>query len=73
MSIDKFNAKFHKKRIKEATLLIISLIGGGLGGFFAMFIYHHKIRKNYFKLVFILSIVTHLIITQYIVINYIYK
>lgn len=71
MGIDKLNAKLHKRRIKEATLLIISLIGGGLGGFFAMFIFNHKIRKIYFMTTFILSIVTHLIIIQYIIINYI--
>ncbi len=62
MGTDKLCAIFHKWRIPEATLLILSLIGGGIGGFLAMFIFHHKIRKRYFMITFILSIAVHLII-----------
>lgn len=62
MGIDKLSAKLHKWRIKEATLLTISLIGGGLGGFLAMLIFNHKIRKKYFSIVFLFSILTHIII-----------
>ncbi len=62
MGIDKFSAKLHKWRIKEATLLSISLLGGGLGGFLAMFVFHHKIRKKYFTVIFLFSILTHIII-----------
>lgn len=62
MGADKLYAKFNKWRVPEATLLILFLIGGGIGGFLAMFIFHHKIRKPYFMIVFLLSIATHLII-----------
>ncbi|MDO4300180.1 MAG: DUF1294 domain-containing protein [Clostridia bacterium] len=62
MGIDKINARFHKRRIKEATLLTLSLIGGGMGGFLSMFIFHHKIRKPYFIIVFAISIITHTIL-----------
>lgn len=62
MGADKLFAIFNKWRIKEATLLSLSLIGGGIGGFLAMFIFHHKIRKRYFMIIFILSIITHIII-----------
>lgn len=62
MGIDKYKAVHHKWRIKEATLLILSLIGGGLGGFFGMSVFHHKTHKIYFKITFALSIIIHLIL-----------
>lgn len=62
MGIDKLCAKYHKYRIREATLLTVSLIGGGLGGFLGMLIFHHKIRKPYFIFVFSASILTHIIL-----------
>lgn len=62
MGIDKLCAILNKWRIKEATLLTLSLIGGGIGGFLAMFIFHHKIRKPYFTIVFVISIILHTII-----------
>lgn len=60
MGIDKYKAIYHKWRIKEATLFILSLIGGGLGGFFGVFIFRHKIRKPIFWIIFIFSIIIHL-------------
>ena len=65
MGIDKLNACFHKKRIREATLLAISLIGGGIGGFLAMLIFNHKTRKHYFAFIFIVSILTHIVLYLY--------
>lgn len=62
MGADKLFAIFHKHRIKEATLLSLSLLGGSLGGFFGMLIFHHKIRKHYFLIVFLLSTITHIIL-----------
>lgn len=62
MGADKLFAISHKHRIKEATLLSLSLLGGSLGGFFGMFIFHHKIRKHYFLIVFLLSTITHIIL-----------
>ncbi len=66
MGIDKLKAKYHKWRIKEATLLLMSLIGGGLGGFFGMLTFHHKNRKWYLKVVFIFSIIIHLTFLIYL-------
>ena len=62
MGVDKLFAISHKYRIKEATLLSLSLLGGSIGGFFGMFIFHHKIRKHYFFVVFLLSTITHIIL-----------
>lgn len=62
MGIDKLSAIFNKHRIREATLLTLSLLGGSLGGFLGMFIFRHKIRKHYFFVVFLISTLTHIII-----------
>lgn len=60
MGIDKLKAMKHSWRIKEATLLLISIFGGGLGGFFGMLVFRHKTRKLIFKFTFIFSILIHL-------------
>lgn len=62
MGVDKLLAIGHKRRIPEATLLTLSLIGGGLGGFVGMLFFRHKIRKHYFSITFIISIILHLVI-----------
>lgn len=62
MGIDKLSAILNKHRIREATLLTLSLLGGSLGGFLGMFIFRHKIRKYYFFVVFLISTLTHIII-----------
>ncbi len=56
---DKISAKRHDWRIKESTLLSIGLLGGAVGGFLGMFLFHHKIRKTYFFVVYILSVIIH--------------
>ncbi|MFR4537798.1 MAG: DUF1294 domain-containing protein [Anaerotignaceae bacterium] len=62
MGADKLFAISHKYRVKEATLLSLSLLGGSVGGFFGMLIFHHKIRKHYFFVVFLLSTITHMVL-----------
>ena len=47
--IDKFKAvKESSSRIPVSVLLLLSGIGGSIGGLLAMFIFRHKIRKPYF-------------------------
>ena len=50
MGIDKIQAIRNKQRISEASLLIISLIGGSIGTILSMIIFKHKIRKIKFLL-----------------------
>ncbi len=59
MGIDKRRAVRDMWRIKEATLLIMGLIGGGIGGFIGMKLFHHKTRKWYFYAVFAVGIALH--------------
>ena len=36
------------KRVRESTLLIVALVGGGLGEYYAMYKYKHKTLHNKF-------------------------
>ena len=47
---DKRRAQRSEWRIPEATLLILSFCGGGLGAFLAMQLFHHKTRKWKFRI-----------------------
>ena len=48
MGIDKHNAIKNKYRVSEKSLFILSIFGGAIGTFIAMFVFRHKIRKKAF-------------------------
>lgn len=52
MGIDKSRAINRKWRIKEATLFLIALFGGGIGSTLGMFFFRHKTKHWYFRLFF---------------------
>jgi len=61
--VDKRRAVKNKWRIRESILLIFSLIGGGLGSFIGMKLFHHKTHKMkflllvpFFTIVFVIGI-----------------
>lgn len=47
--IDKWKAKRSKWRIPEMTLLSIAVIGGGVGAWIGMKVWHHKTMHKKFK------------------------
>ena len=47
--IDKYKAKKGKRRISEATLLTMAAIGGSIGAWVGMRIWHHKTMHKKFK------------------------
>lgn len=55
-AIDKLKAERGDWRIPEVALLCLSFFGGGIGGYAAMFLARHKIRKWYFHAVNILGV-----------------
>lgn len=59
MLLDKHKAKKNKWRIPENNLFITAFVGGGLGGFIGMFLFHHKNRKLKFILLYTFSILLH--------------
>ena len=67
MFIDKSKAVKGKWRIPESTLFILSILGGAIGGFAAMYLFHHKNRKWSFKIIFALSLILHLALVVYII------
>lgn len=60
--IDKWKAKHNKWRIPEATLLTVSVIGGSIGAFCGMKMFHHKtLHKKFYigvPLILILQMAT---------------
>lgn len=49
MKKDKEYAQNGERRIREATLLLVALVGGSLGMYYAMFKYKHKTLHNKFR------------------------
>ena len=47
--IDKWKARKSKWRISEATLLILAFIGGSIGAWLGMKVWHHKTMHKKFK------------------------
>ena len=47
--IDKYKAKKNKWRISEATLLTMAAIGGSIGAWAGMRLWHHKSMHKKFK------------------------
>ena len=48
--IDKRRAGLGRRRIRERTLLIFSVLGGSVGAIVGMHTFHHKTRKWYFRI-----------------------
>ena len=46
--IDKWKAKHNMWRIPEATLIILAVLGGSVGAFAAMKLFHHKTMHKKF-------------------------
>ena len=47
--IDKYKAKKAKWRISEATLLLLAVLGGSIGAWMGMNVWHHKTMHKKFK------------------------
>lgn len=67
--IDKRKAIKNKWRIKEATLLGISFIGGSVGALLGMITFHHKTKKPRFKFGVPVMLIFHLVILFFMFIN----
>lgn len=48
MGIDKCRAVRHQWRVPEKTLFLLSILGGSVGTWAGMYIFHHKTRHWYF-------------------------
>lgn len=60
--IDKRKSIKGKWRIKEATLIILAFIMGGLGALLGMSVFHHKTKKLKFKILVPLALVLNVLV-----------
>lgn len=47
---DKWRARTHGWRIKEGSLLLLAILGGGIGSLLGMYLFRHKTSKKKFSL-----------------------
>ena len=64
--IDKYKAKKNKWRISEATLLMITVIGGSIGAWAGMRLWHHKTMHKKFKYGIPLIIIMQIALVAYL-------
>lgn len=55
LGYDKFQAKNNGWRVAEKVLLLLGVFGGAIGGLVGMQVFHHKTRKNYFWIIYVLA------------------
>lgn len=73
MYIDKKKAQKGKWRIKESTLFMLVLLGGGIGGIAGMYTFRHKTKKLYFTIGFPVILLTEIFIVFYVLFKYVWK
>ena len=61
-AIDKHLSVKNKERIPESTLILLSAMGGALGGLCAMYIFRHKTKHAKFYISLPLFLVLHIIV-----------
>ena len=64
--IDKWKAKQGSWRISEATLLILTIIGGSIGALLGMKVWRHKTQHNKFKYGLPLILIIQIILIGYL-------
>ena len=69
-AIDKRRAVRGRWRIPEKTLLGLAFIGGALGAWMGMHLFHHKTGKKKFVILVPLFLVLHLVIVAAVLIKY---
>jgi len=62
MVADKIKAIYKKRRISEACLLAVAVIGGSIGGLFSMYIFNHKTNHKKFLIGLPLLAVIHIVL-----------
>ena len=68
--IDKYKAKKGKWRISEATMLTMAAIGGSIGAWAGMRLWHHKTMHKKFKYGIPLIIIMQIALAVYLLTNF---
>ena len=67
--IDKWKAKKSKWRIRESALLGLAVLGGSIGAWLGMKVWHHKTQHKKFKYVVPAIIIIQLALIVYFIIS----
>lgn len=65
-ALDKKRSRRNQWRISEATLLLLSLIGGSLGGILSMRLFRHKTGKLKFRIAMPLLLIINILVVYYL-------
>ena len=68
--IDKYKAKKNQRRISEATLLTMAAIGGSIGAWAGMRLWHHKTMHKKFKYGIPVIIILQVALAVYLLTNF---
>ena len=69
--IDKYKAKKGRWRISEATLLLMAVIGGSIGAWVGMRIWHHKTMHKKFEYGIPIIIILQVALAVYLLTNFV--
>lgn len=69
MLIDKKKAMYYKWRIPEKTIILITILGGGIGTIAGMYKFRHKTKKIKFTLGLPTILIAEIIIIAYIIVK----
>ena len=64
--IDKLKAKRAKRRIREASLLLLAVLGGSIGAWLGMKVWHHKTQHKKFKYGLPIILLVHLVLVSWL-------
>ena len=67
--IDKWKAIHGAWRIREVTLLTWAALGGSLGAFLGMHLFHHKTRHKKFRLLIPFFLAVHLMLLAWLIMD----
>ena len=65
--LDKYKAKTDRWRIRERTLFLLALMGGGIGAFLGMRVFRHKTKHTQFVIGIPLIMIVQLLLIAFIV------
>ncbi len=64
--LDKFKAKTNRWRIRERTLFLLAILGGGIGAFLGMQVFRHKTQHRQFVIGIPAIMIVQLILIGYL-------
>lgn len=71
MFLDKRRAIKNKWRISENTLMLVSILGGSIGGILGMYTFRHKTKHLKFKVGIPIILIIQLLILSYVFNTYV--